>query len=126
MTATARKLIRRTKTAVRAAVQMSRTAYYTLLNGSLNGLIRTGDMLDRLGIALKDGQQSWYGKHVAKAYRTQHGTDAPKAWVRHRTTGRWIHVFVYAATDPALMTGLATYKATAEFAITRDDFAEAA
>lgn len=126
MTATARKLIRRTKTAIHTAVQMSRTAYYTLLNGHLNGLIRTGDMLDRLGIKLKDGQASWYGKHVAKAYRAQHGTDAPKAWVRHRTSGRWIHVYVYAATDPALMTGLRSYKATAAFAITRNDFAGAA
>lgn len=126
MTATARKLIRRTKTAVRQAVQISWDTCYALLNGHLNGLIRTGDMLDRLGIELKDGQQSWYGKHVAKAYRAQHGTDAPKAWVRHRTSGRWIHVYVYAPADPALMTGLRTYKATAAFAITRNDFAEAA
>jgi len=123
MTATARKLIRRLITAVR---DLPADIRYATLNGDLHGAIRTGDMLDRLGITLPDGQQSWYGRHVAKAYRAQHGTDAPKAWVRHRTTGRWIRVFVYAPADPALMTGLRSYKATAAFAITRADFAECA
>jgi hypothetical protein len=132
MTAAARNLIRRTTQAVRAAVQMSRTARYQLINGrqtndqlATGALIRTGDMLERLGITLKDGQASWYGRHVAKAYRAQHGTDAPKAWVQHRTTGRWIRVFVYSPTDPALLAGLHSYKATAGL-VTRASFAEAA
>ncbi|MGW2371757.1 hypothetical protein [Kitasatospora sp. NPDC001683] len=126
MTAKARKLIRRTITAIRIAAEITVDAAFAILNGQLNGLIRTGDMLDRLGIQLPDGQSSWYGRHVAKAYRAAHdGQDAPKAWVRHRTTGRWIHVFVYAANDPALLTGLRTYKATADL-ISQASFTEAA
>lgn len=132
MSATARKLIRRSLTAVRQAVQMTRTARYQLINGrqmndqlATGAVIRTGDMLDRLGIELKDGQASWYGRHVAKAYRAANGTDAPKAWVRHRTTGRWIRVYVYAPADPALIAGLRSYKATAGL-VARASFAEAA
>lgn len=123
--ATARKLIRRTVTAVRTAAQVGIDTAFTILNGSLNGLIRTGDMLDRLGITLPDGQQSWYGRHVAKAYRNTNGQDAPKAWTRHRTTGRWIRVFVYAANDPALIEGLRSYKATRSL-VSQASFAEAA
>ncbi|NUP53387.1 MAG: hypothetical protein HOW97_39605 [Catenulispora sp.] len=123
MTAKARKLIRRIITTVRSLGEDIRHA---TLNGDLHGAIRTGDMLDRFGIQLPDGQQSWYGRHVAKAYRAAHnGQDAPRAWVRHRTTGRWIHVFVYSPTDPALITGLRTYKATASL-ISQASFTEAA
>lgn len=126
MNATARKLIRRTTTAVRTAAQIGTDMAFTILNGELNSLIRTGDMLDRLGITLPDGQASWYGRHVAKAYRAQHGgQDAPKAWVRHRTTGRWIRVFVYSAGDRALIEGLRSYKATCSL-VSQADFAEAA
>ena len=133
MTATARKLIRRTTEAVRAAVQMSHLARYQLINGremntqlATGAAIRTSDMLDRLGITLKDGQQSWYGRHVANAYRATHnGHDAPKAWVQHRTTGRWIRVFVYSPTDPALLAGLRTYKATAGL-VSQASYTEAA
>lgn len=76
-------------------------------------LIRTGDLLDRLGADLPDGQRSWYGRHAAKAYRAGHlGADAVKVWAQHRTTGRYIHVNVFEPTDPALYTALATYKAT--------------
>ncbi|MFB7908139.1 hypothetical protein ACFC1T_17040 [Kitasatospora sp. NPDC056076] len=126
MTAKARKLIRRTIATIRTAAQITIDTAYEILNGQLNGLIRTGDMLDRLGIQLPDGQQSWYGRHVAKAHRTAHnGQDAPKAWMRHRTTGRWIHVFVYSPTDTALITGLNTYKATAGL-ISQASFTEAA
>ena len=77
-------------------------------------LIRTGDALDRFGGAdLPDGQQSWFGRHVAKAYRAAHnGAEPIRVWAQHRTTGRFCHVFVYAPTDPALPTGLRSYKAT--------------
>ncbi|MFJ7998979.1 hypothetical protein ACIQ7D_17785 [Streptomyces sp. NPDC096310] len=77
-------------------------------------LIRTGDLLDRLGAdGLKDGQRSWYGRHVAKAYRAMHlGSDAVRVWAQHRTTGRWIHVHVYRPADPALYAALGSYKAT--------------
>lgn len=88
-------------------------------------LIRTGDLLDRLGADLKDGQRSWYGRHTAKAYRAAHlGADAVKVWAQHRTTGKWIHVHVYAPTDPALYTALTTYKATRH--LSQADFAEVA
>ncbi len=33
-------------------------------------------------------------------------------WAQHRTTGKWIHVFVYGPIDDALYTALHTYKAT--------------
>ncbi|WP_052509098.1 hypothetical protein [Kitasatospora griseola] len=126
MNATARKLICRTAAAVRVAVQIGFDTAATILNGQLNGLIRTGDMLDRLGIQLSDGQQSWYGRHVAKSYRNANGgQDAPKAWTRHRTTGRWIRVFVYQPADPALLAGLRTYKATNSL-VSQADYAEAA
>ncbi|MEU1434031.1 hypothetical protein ABZ438_08020 [Streptomyces sp. NPDC005786] len=89
-------------------------------------LIRTGDLLDRLGADdLKDGQKSWYGRHAAKAYRAAHlGADAVKVWAQHRTTGRWVHVFVYTPTDPALYTALTTYKATQH--LVAGDFARCA
>ncbi|MCG6493415.1 hypothetical protein [Kitasatospora sp. A2-31] len=96
----------------------SRHIQYATLNGWLQAALdrgqitRTGDHLDRLGIHLPDGQQSWYGRHVAKAHRDTTGTDAPRAWVQHRTTNRWIAVYVYAPDAPALVAGLWSYKAT--------------
>ncbi|MCC9307723.1 hypothetical protein LN042_11545 [Kitasatospora sp. RB6PN24] len=120
--------MRRTVTAIRRLTTIARQIHTDLRHAvfGLGNLIRTGDMLDRLGIALPDGQQSWYGRHVANAYRAQHeGQDAPKAWTRHRTSGRWIRVFVYSPTDPALLAGLRSYKATAGL-ISQASFAEAA
>ncbi|MFG2913329.1 hypothetical protein ACGF0D_10620 [Kitasatospora sp. NPDC048298] len=102
----------------RQARQASRHIQYATLNGWFQAaldrgqIIRTGDMLDRLGIQLPDGQQSWYGRHVAKAHRASTGHDAPRAWVQHRTTGRWIAVYVYTPDAPALTAGLWSYKAT--------------
>lgn len=133
MTAKARKLIRRTTNAIRTAARITIEMAYAIVDGhQLNSLVRSGtlirtnDMLDRLGIELPDGKASWYGRHVAKAYRAAHDNqDAPKAWVRHRTTGRWIHVFVYSPTDPALIEGLRTYKATVGL-ISQASFTEAA
>ncbi|MEV4440442.1 hypothetical protein AB0K09_15740 [Streptomyces sp. NPDC049577] len=114
--------IRRTITAARTA---TKDLGYRTLSGRIahlvdtGALIRTGDLLDRLGADhLPDGQRSWYGRHVAKAYRAAHlGTDAIKVWAQHRSTGKWIHVHVYAPTDPALYTALRTYKATRDLAI---------
>lgn len=102
-----------------AARNMSKALAYRTRSGSIAAaveqgtLIRTGDLLDRLGADLPDGQRSWYGRHAAKAYRTNHlGADAVKVWAQHRTTGRWIHVHVYQPTDPALYAALQAYKAT--------------
>ncbi|MEV5944620.1 hypothetical protein [Streptomyces sp. NPDC051994] len=105
---------------IAAALRTNRALGYATLNGSIGAdlqagrLIRTGDLLDRLGAGdLPDGIKSWYGRHVAKAYRTARlGQDAPRAWVQHRTTGRWIQAYVYAPTDPALYAALRTYKGT--------------
>lgn len=104
---------------LRTAAATHRALGYRTLSGIIatlvddGRLIRTGDFLQRIGGSdLPDGQQSWYGRHVAKAYRAQHGGDPVRVWTQHRTTGRWIHVFVYNPIDPALYAGLRSYKAT--------------
>lgn len=114
------KLRRRTKTAARTAVKALR---YRCISGIVavlvdgGQLIRTGDHLDRVGGSdLPDGQKSWYGRHVAKAYRQAHGGDAIRVWAQHRTTGKWIHVHAYNPADPALLAGLRSYKATRHLA----------
>jgi hypothetical protein len=100
------------------ARQVGRHIQYATLNGRYQAaldrghIIRTGDHLQHLGIQLPDGQQSWYGRHVAKAHRAATGHDAPRAWVQHRTTHRWIAVYVYAPDAQALTAGLWSYKAT--------------
>lgn len=113
---TTAKIRRRTNTAARTA---SRALGYRTLSGLIAAaveagrLIRTGDFLARVGGSdLPDGQQSWYGRHCAKAYRAATGREPLKVWTQHRTTGRWIHVNVFGAIDPALYAGLRTYKAT--------------
>lgn len=104
---------------LRVVVTTAKALGYRTLSGVIAAhveagrLIRTGDFLDRVGGSdLKDGQKSWYGRHVAKAYRAQHAGDAVKVWTQHRTTGKWIHVHVYGPIDPALYTGLRSYKGT--------------
>ncbi|MFI9200188.1 hypothetical protein [Streptomyces sp. NPDC053048] len=121
--------IRRTIT---AALRATKALGYRTLSGLVahfvdtGRLLRTGDILDRLGADLPDGQRSWYGRHVAKAYRTAHlGAEPLMVWAQHRTTGKWIHVHVYAPADPALYTALRTYKATRHFT-DRTLFTEAA
>ncbi|MGW2010918.1 hypothetical protein [Streptomyces nigrescens] len=127
--------MRRTVTAIRrtiaAALTAGRHLRYTALSGEIAALVatgrlvRTGDLLDRLGADLPDGQRSWFGRHVAKAYRAAHlGADAVRVWVQHRTTGRWIHVNVYQPADPALFAGLASYGRTRH--LTQAAFTEAA
>lgn len=102
-----------------AAARTTKALAYRTLSGIIASyvatgrLIRTGDFLDRIGGSdLPDGQQSWFGRHVKKAYRAQHGSDPLKVWTQHRTTGKWIHVFVYGPIDPALYAGLRSYKGT--------------
>jgi len=123
------KLRTRTTAAARTA---TKALLYRTISGTIavlvdtGRLIRTGDFLDRIGGSdLPDGQKSWYGRHVAKAYRKAHGGDALKVWTQHRTTGKWIHVFVYSPADPTLAVGLRTYKATQDLA-DRALYAEAA
>lgn len=114
-----------------AARQVSKALAYRTRSGLIAAaveqgtLIRTGDMLDRLGADLPDGQASWYGRHCAKAYRAMHlGASPVRVWARHRTTGRYIHVNVFEPTDPALYTALTTYKATRH--LVQADFMEVA
>ncbi|WP_405461632.1 hypothetical protein OG786_29370 [Streptomyces sp. NBC_00101] len=104
----------------RAARTTTRPLGYRCLSGLIAAavdagtLIRTGDMLERLGADdLKDGYQSWYGKHVKKAYIAANGQPPVKVWARHRRTGHWVHVAAYSPFDIALYIGLATYKRTA-------------
>ncbi|GHB55600.1 hypothetical protein GCM10010331_49290 [Streptomyces xanthochromogenes] len=115
-------MIRRLRSICRsiaAALRIARPVGYATLNGDIAALvasgqlIRTGDFLIKHGGGdLPDGQQAWFGRHVAKAYRAAQGVSAPRAWVQHRTTGRWIHVYLYAPDDPALYAGLHSYKGT--------------
>lgn len=104
----------------RAARHMAKALRYRCLSGDIavavdaGTLIRTGDLLERLGADdLKDGFKSWYGRHVKKAYVAANGRPPLMVWARHRTTGRWIHVAAYSPFDIALYIGLATYKQTA-------------
>ena len=104
---------------LRAAARTTRALAYRTLSGIVAALIetgrliRTGDFLDRIGGGdLPDGQKSWFGRHVAKAYRATHGGDAVKVWTQHRTTGKWIHVYAYGVIDEALYAGLRSYKGT--------------
>ena len=109
---------------IRAAHTVTRPLAYRALSGltatlvETGRLIRTGDLLDRLGATdLTDGHRSWYGRHVATAYRKTHdGAQPLRVWAQHRTTGRWVHVFVYSPADPALYAGLRGYKRTAHLA----------
>jgi hypothetical protein len=110
---------RTARQAITAALHTTKALAYRTLSGIValhvdqGRLIRTGDLLDRLGADLPDGQRSWYGRHVAKAYRqANQGAAAIKVWTQHRTTGRWIHVHVYSPLEPALYEALTTYKAT--------------
>lgn len=102
-----------------AAATTTKALAYRTLSGLIAAavetgrLIRTGDFLARVGGGhLPDGQQSWYGRHVAKAYRAANGGEPLRVWAQHRTSGRWVHVFVYGPIDDALYTALTTYKAT--------------
>lgn len=102
-----------------AATRTTKALAYRTLSGIIASwvttgrLIRTGDFLARVGGGdLPDGQQSWFGRHTAKAYRAATGTEPLKVWAQHRTTGKWIHVYAYNPIDDALYTALQSYKAT--------------
>ncbi|MFD6496772.1 hypothetical protein [Streptomyces sp. NPDC060188] len=114
------KLRRRTRAAARTAPKALR---YRTISGDIavlvdaGQLVRTGDILERLGAGeLKDGYQSWYGRHVKKAYIAANGSVPVRVWAQHRTTGKWIHVAAYSPLDIALHVGLASYKRTAHLA----------
>lgn len=106
-----------------AAQRVTKALAYRARSGRIaallesGALVRTGDILDRLGASdLKDGYQSWYGRHVKKAYIAANGVEPARCWVQHRTTGKWIRVHVYSPFDMALYLGLVTYKQTKHLA----------
>lgn len=104
---------------LRTATTTNRALGYRTLSGLIAAaveagrLIKTGDFLERIGGGdLKDGVKSWFGRHVAKAYRAATGTEPVQVWAQHRTTGKWIRVFVYGPIDEALYEGLFNYQGT--------------
>jgi hypothetical protein len=113
------------------AVRTAKALGYRTLSGHIAAaveagrLVKTGDFLQRIGGSdLKDGQKAWFGRHVAKAYRTATGTEPVRVWTQHRTTGKWIHVYAYGVVDDALYTGLFSYKGTQH--LLASNFTEAA
>ncbi|HKR51988.1 MAG TPA: hypothetical protein VJT72_20905 [Pseudonocardiaceae bacterium] len=124
--------LRTVRQAITAALGTGKALAYRTLSGIVavhvdqGRLIRTGDLLDRLGADdLKDGHRSWYGKHCVKAYRAANDGAVPiRVWAQHRTTGRYVHVNVYNPLDRALYIALQTYKATRH--LVAADYAEAA
>lgn len=123
MNATAKKSITRQITSTLARVAaLPKPFLFALLNGraiqqmlDLGQLVTINTVLDELGGSdLRDGFKSWAGRHIASCYRLNNGGRKPiRAWVRHRTTGRWIHVFVYVPGDAAIEQGLRSYNRTA-------------
>lgn len=106
-----------------AAQHVTKALAYRARSGAIaalvetGALVRTGDILDRLGAdGLKDGYKSWYGRHVKKAYVAANEQQPLMVWAQHRTTGKWIHVAVYSPFDIALYIGLAAYKQTKHLA----------
>lgn len=123
MNATARRSITRQVTALLGRVmQLPTDLLFRLLNGAqvqqmldLGQLVTVNTILDGLGVEpeFKDGYRSWAGRHIATAYRLNTGLNPMKAWVRHRTTGRYIHAHVYVPGDAAIGQGLRSYTRTA-------------
>lgn len=123
MNATARRSITRQVTALLGRVmQLPTDVLFRLLNGAqvqqmldLGQLVTVNGVLDQLGVEpeFKDGYRSWAGRHIASCYRLNNQRNPLKAWVRHRTTGRWIHAHVYVPGDVAIEQGLRSYNRTA-------------
>ena len=104
---------------LRTAARTAKALAYRTLSGLIAAAVEQGKLvlitgfLNRIGGAdLPDGKVSWLGRHVAKAYRAQHGGDPIRVWAQHRTTGKWHHVYAYGPIDPALYAGLRTHKGT--------------
>lgn len=127
MNARARRSITRQITATLARVAaLPKPFLFALLNGhavqqmlDLGQLVSVNTILDEHGVPadFKDGYRSWAGRYIATAYRLNTANRNPiRAWVRHRTTGRHIHVFVYVPGDPAIESGLRAYPRTARYA----------
>ena len=123
MNATARKSITRRIAATLAHVMaLPKTALFHLLNGAaiqqmldMGDLVTVNTVLDSYGVGadFKDGYRSWTGRHIAAMYRLANHREPIRAWVQHRTTGRWIHVYAYCPGDESISAGLRAYSRTA-------------
>jgi hypothetical protein len=85
--------------------------------------VKVSDFLTSVGADPEfiDKYGSTAGKYIAKEYRAAHYGHDPRT-TRRRTKpckgypeGRWIKVFCYRATDPALVAGAREYKRTAPY-----------
>lgn len=136
MNATARRSVtRRIATTLTAVLALPKTALFRLLNGAeIQRMLDQGDLitvntvLDGLGVGVdfKDGYRSWTGRHIAQAYRVANQRQPLKAWVQHRTTGRWIFVYCYTPGDESITAGLRMYSRTAHLVPVSATFSEAA
>ncbi len=117
-----KSVVRQITARLAAVTRLPKAALFHLLNGSaiqqmldLGQLVTVNTILDSYGVGddFKDGYRSWTGRSIAAAYRRTHRFEPLKAWVQHRTTGRWIHANVYVPGDIAIATGLRGYSRTA-------------
>ena len=116
MIARTRKLISRTREALRRAAHITRAARYALLNGSVGTLVANGDLVTAsthlLRLGLTDDQirstRSHYGKTVKAAYRKATGATPITCWID--IDGHYRAVCVYLPYDRALAAGVTTYK----------------
>lgn len=134
--AVARKSVtRRIATTLTAVLALPKAALFRLLNGAAiqrmldqGDLITVNTVLDRLGVGddFKDGYRSWAGRHIAQAYRVANQRQPLKAWVQHRTSGRWIFVYCYTPADESITAGLRTYPRTSHLVPVSASYSEAA
>ncbi|MGW0562856.1 hypothetical protein ACWDZ4_20110 [Streptomyces sp. NPDC003016] len=118
MSAAERRTLRRRRAAELRTRRRQNRAYRDMTER-----VKVSDYLTMLGMDEKDIDRygSWAGRHVASEYRAAHHRHQPRQ-TRMRTkpckghpNGRWIKVFIYRLTDPALPTGCGKYQRTAEY-----------
>lgn len=105
---------------IRAALHTARPLKYAALSGQVladliaGRVIRVSTFLERLGQDAEFTARygSPFGRHAAKHYRAARRCEPLRCWIEN-AADRWIHVFVYAPTDPALAAAVGSYKRTA-------------
>lgn len=107
--------VRRLAAPIEIAIRNGATTTRELETGELTLI---GDELAAIGADAEwiNSYSSPAGKAVAKAWRTQTGTEPRRVWSRHRRTGHPIHVYAYPTTGAgrtAIDTGFARYGRTA-------------
>lgn len=113
-----RRAHRRTAAAV---LRTRRTA--TRAHRDATTRVKVSDYLTGIGMPAQEIDRfgPWAGRHIASEYRTANFGHQPRK-TRKRTApckghpkGRWIKVYIYRATDPALTAGARKYNRTAPF-----------